>query len=224
MLAGTAERARHEHSALDAYHQTAVDVQQLLTGFRAQLIPELVRSLKERHVHRMLEVHLPDDAAVAMGRSEFVPGHPSLEPEHFLPASRKMSCRSAAHRAKAGNDYVIMVCAVSHAFQQIGVQTQTVASCGLTVIQFWVIRFQTEELKTGKLVTQDPPPSGSDQLHLCEDFLYYRPPLHLGVGRSAKVYGNKSCTFSHVQHSADQHHCFVSESRYGVRRLDVSRG
>ena len=72
-----------------------------------ETVMEAVRALNYRDVHRMLEVHLADDPAVAVRRSVVMSRRPSLEAEHGLAAQCKMSGSRATHGAEPGDDYVV---------------------------------------------------------------------------------------------------------------------
>src|SRR4029079_17288920 len=103
VLFRAAQSSRDKHSIFPTDHEAAVNVEH-----RSKLRPQLVCPLKQRHIHRMLEVHLPNDPAVAMRRCVLMSGQPALQAEHLLSATCEMSRGGAAHRTKSG-DYDVEV-------------------------------------------------------------------------------------------------------------------
>src|SRR5206468_11663415 len=69
--------------------------------------PQLVGAPDQRHVGRMLEVGLADDAALPRRRSARVRRGEAVESEDESAAAREVAGRGASHRAEAGDDDVV---------------------------------------------------------------------------------------------------------------------
>src|SRR5688572_12241872 len=98
--------AAHERSFLGPDHQPSGRLHQGRSSTFLELPPEVVRAPDQRDVHRMLEVHLADDAAVAVRRAVWMTGVPAFDAKHAHAAGGKMCQRGAAHRAGSGYDDV----------------------------------------------------------------------------------------------------------------------
>jgi hypothetical protein len=85
----------------------ARDPEQPLAGLDLELAPERVRAPDERHVARVLEVGLPDDARQTVRGAELVGDLEALDPEHAPAAPREMVERRAAHPADSDHDDVV---------------------------------------------------------------------------------------------------------------------
>src|SRR5688572_1715637 len=108
VLPGTSKRSCDECSIFGTDHQSARHVKKLRSGLLAELRPQVVCALKERHVHRMLEVHLADDATVAVRGSIAMTGRPSFQAKHAPTTQSKMRCGCTSHRAKSGDDHIVV--------------------------------------------------------------------------------------------------------------------
>ena len=87
--------------------QPAREPVDLALGIGGELVPQLVGTQQQRHIRRVLEVGLPDDARTAVAGSFVVGGSELLQPEHPLPASREMVGGGAAHAAEPDHDDVV---------------------------------------------------------------------------------------------------------------------
>ena len=88
----------------------AVDVSTAVCG---ELVPQFVCAQEQRHIGRILEVGLADDAGAAVAGSSVVCGRELLQPQHALPAGGEMVGRGAAHAAQPDHDDVISHVATS---------------------------------------------------------------------------------------------------------------
>ena len=100
MLPGAPSRPGDEGAAGRPDHESAGGDQQLAIALFLERGPPLIGSLHQRHVLRMLEVGLPDDAALAVGRPEGVGGPKSIEADNPLAPARQLERRHAAHGAE----------------------------------------------------------------------------------------------------------------------------
>src|SRR5450756_2293139 len=80
VLACAPQRAGNDHSITRADHEPASDLHQRRSARLLQLAPQLVRALDQRHVKRMLEVGLANDAAVPVRGPQRVPRSKLLQP------------------------------------------------------------------------------------------------------------------------------------------------
>ena len=76
-------------------------------GVGRQLVPQLVGAQQQRHVGRVLEVGLPDDARPAVAGTLVVGGGELLQPEHPLPALGQVIRRGTAHATEPDDDNVV---------------------------------------------------------------------------------------------------------------------
>ncbi len=105
-LAGRAQAAGDGRRLGPAEVEAAGERHQVGARAGLELVPELVGAQQQRHVRRVLEVRLPDDARPAVARPAVVRRPEALEPEHPLPPRREMGRRGAAHAAEPDDDHV----------------------------------------------------------------------------------------------------------------------
>ena len=102
-LAGRTQAAGHGRAVRPAEVEAAVERHQV----GVQLVPQLVGAQQQRHVRRVLEVGLPDDARPAVTGPLVVRRTEAFEAEHPLTAGREMRRRGAAHAAEPEHDDVV---------------------------------------------------------------------------------------------------------------------
>ena len=101
------ERAVHQHAVGPADFGDAGDRQKLAAARTFELAPQRIGALHQRHVGRMLEIALPDDAGAAMRGTALMAGLETLEPEHAQLAAGEMAERGAPHRSQPDHDRVV---------------------------------------------------------------------------------------------------------------------
>ena len=101
------EGAGDEPSVRRADRQAAGRHQQPPPGAPLERLPVLVGALHQRHVERVLEVGLADDAGAALRRAAGVRQRELLEAEDAPAAPRQLGERRRAHRAEADHDRVV---------------------------------------------------------------------------------------------------------------------
>ena len=114
--AGAGERAGHEQAVVLADHQRAGGAQQLAARGRAELVPEFVGALHERHVGGVFVVGLADDAGVAVGGAEVVGRAELVEADHAEAAPGEHPGGGGTHRAKSDDGCVV----VRHGWSLVG--------------------------------------------------------------------------------------------------------
>ena len=72
-----------------------------------QLVPELVRPLKQRNIVGMLEIGHPDDPGIAMGTPAVVAGSEPIDSENLQPSPGKMVEGRASRAAHPGDNAII---------------------------------------------------------------------------------------------------------------------
>ena len=92
----------------EAGHQAAGALEQAFTTDALERFPRLIRPLHHRHILRMLEVGLANDARVPVRRAERMRRREAIDPQHALAAPREMIRGRAAHRAETGDNHVEM--------------------------------------------------------------------------------------------------------------------
>src|SRR5450759_819650 len=107
VLARASQRAGDDHSVARADHEPARDLHQRCSARRLQLAPQFVRSLDQRHVQRMLEVGLANNATVPVRRAELVCLRELLESQNAEATACEMKQRRAAHRAQSDDNGVV---------------------------------------------------------------------------------------------------------------------
>ena len=88
-----AQCAGHERAVWRANHQAAGGTQQRAARKALQLAPAIESALHHRHVDRMLEVSLADDARLAMRRAQGVRWREAIEADHVDAAARQLAVR-----------------------------------------------------------------------------------------------------------------------------------
>jgi hypothetical protein len=109
VLLGAALRADEEDAVGRADHQAAGLLEELSAGGFFQVGPQLIGALDERHVERVLEIGLADDAGQAVRGTEIVRRFEAIKTQDALPARGEVIGRGAAHRAEAGDDNIVGV-------------------------------------------------------------------------------------------------------------------
>src|SRR5690606_20040641 len=89
-------------------------IEELFAGNALDLFPQLVRPLKERNVRRVLIVGEPDDARIAVGRTEIMGHVKPLDAQDALVAAGKLVASGAAHAPDADDDGIIMLGVAGH--------------------------------------------------------------------------------------------------------------
>ena len=107
MLARAAKSTGDDLGFGRSEHEAAIEIQQRLAGPHFEIAPERIGAEKQGNVGRMLEVGLPDDAGDAVAGTVMVRGRESLKPQNASTPPGEMRRRSAAHPAKAEDDYVV---------------------------------------------------------------------------------------------------------------------
>src|SRR5690242_12458830 len=104
MLPRTAKCSSYEYTVRLADHQTAGLMEQPAYRAALEFGPELIRTLHERYISRVLVVGLADDSRQPMRRSQRMRRRESIEPDDAHTALRQVIERGAAHRSKSDDD------------------------------------------------------------------------------------------------------------------------
>src|SRR6185436_674275 len=107
VLANASQRACHHHPVWRTDHQPTGDLHESCTALLLQLAPQLVSTLNQRHVERMLEVGLANYPAVAVRGAERVTGTKLLDPKGTDPIPRQMVEGRRAHGPESDHDRVV---------------------------------------------------------------------------------------------------------------------
>jgi hypothetical protein len=106
MSLGAEQRAAHQRPARRTDHEPAGAEHERGAGLALERGPALICALHQRHVARILEVRLADDAALPVRRAEIVRRVEAVETEHALAARGELGERGAPHRAEPQDDRV----------------------------------------------------------------------------------------------------------------------
>ena len=134
VLLARAERAGEDHLLRRAGVDRAGHVQQLLSGRRLQLAPQLVGAAQQRHVVDVLVVGEPDDPRDAVRRALLVRNVEPLEAEHSPAAARQVVERGAAHAADADDDRVVALAAHADTLERCS-RLRPVASLSTSIVR-----------------------------------------------------------------------------------------
>ncbi len=124
---GARARAGDDGAVGTAGHQAAGAFEQAFATHPFEIFPRRIRPLHHRHILRMLEVGLANDARVPVRRTQRVRRRETIDPEHALAAAREMIHGGAAHRAKTGDDDIEML-RMRHAFTRRNILLRLVVS------------------------------------------------------------------------------------------------
>ena len=107
MLGRGTQHAGHDDAVRRARLRQADLVEQLSARLLLQLVPQPVAFEQQRHVIRVLEIGLADDARVAVRAAAIVRRMEAVDAEHAHAAARQMIQRGTAHAAGAEHDRVV---------------------------------------------------------------------------------------------------------------------
>ena len=107
MLMSTCEYARHDNAIWRPNFDETRLVIQLLARSLFEIGPQLIRTVQQRNVIRMLEISLTDDTRLAVRAAVGMSAGKPIEPENFGSALPQMKRRRAAYAACADNDDVV---------------------------------------------------------------------------------------------------------------------
>lgn len=102
----TPDRTCNNHPLRRPDHQTAGDCHQSLTGTLFELSPQVIGTLHQRDVQRVLEILLTDYAAVSVRRALGMPGPELLDAEDPSAKLCQMKEGRATHRAQSDDNCV----------------------------------------------------------------------------------------------------------------------
>src|SRR5918992_138371 len=106
VLECAAARTADDRAVGRADHQSARLMEERAFRLALQLLPKLVRATDQRHVERVLEVRLADDARATVRRTERVWRRELVDAERADAAAGELVERRAPHGAQADDDDV----------------------------------------------------------------------------------------------------------------------